>query len=428
MDNWDLEIHHINVGQGDSTLMIAKKNNTIEKTVLIDAGITKEGKTVEAYINENIGIKSIDIAVISHHHEDHEGGIYWLQKNSHLLDDAEIISWDDNPKEDFTDLFDLGHSNAPKLIYLGGGFTYLNGYGGDENGNSIVLLIEFGEFLYYTAGDMDRYEIWDFESKMPSDEDDFNNPYFTALGRLICYQKGWTSEKAREQLYQYISAKDGKLWYSPPALPKQIQAFKLSHHGAENDNVNSIEFITSIQPKVGIISVGNRFTTRATPLDYDHPRLETLNRLDNCDSVELYAATNMATSERAYYKDENAMDDDVEESYLLNNFNVPLQKFVLLEENEVPEKIKYRLPIAQDVAKEDKVYKYLYMKEYFSDQNWPYSKIEVANQYMAWLAQDDDVSTSPSVEYKDSKTIILVGQASSLFYLQLTEGITSHQI
>jgi competence protein ComEC len=73
----DLKIHHINVGQGDCTLIVSPTG----KTVLIDAGNNGLGTSnVIPYLN-SIGVGRVDFVVATHYHADHIGGI------------DEVINW-----------------------------------------------------------------------------------------------------------------------------------------------------------------------------------------------------------------------------------------------------------------------------------------------------------------------------------------------
>jgi len=64
-----LQVHFIDVGQADSTLLIDSG-----KTMLIDAGNNADGRLVVRYL-QNLGIDHIDILVGTHPHEDHIGGL-----------------------------------------------------------------------------------------------------------------------------------------------------------------------------------------------------------------------------------------------------------------------------------------------------------------------------------------------------------------
>src|SRR5215216_1804405 len=69
-----LEIHHLDIGQGDSTLIVGPTG----KSLLFDAGESNWNSSTKAriigpYIEAVLGCKSLDYVVISHFHVDHIG-------------------------------------------------------------------------------------------------------------------------------------------------------------------------------------------------------------------------------------------------------------------------------------------------------------------------------------------------------------------
>lgn len=64
-----LSVHFIDVGQGDSTLIISNG-----ETMLIDCGESSASKDVIDYLS-NVGVKKIDYLVATHPHSDHMGGM-----------------------------------------------------------------------------------------------------------------------------------------------------------------------------------------------------------------------------------------------------------------------------------------------------------------------------------------------------------------
>ena len=66
----NLELHFLDVGQGDSTLVILPDG----KTMLIDAGTSKHGSTVVNYLKA-LKISKIDYLVMTHPDADHIGGM-----------------------------------------------------------------------------------------------------------------------------------------------------------------------------------------------------------------------------------------------------------------------------------------------------------------------------------------------------------------
>ena len=65
-----IELHFIDVGQGDSTLVILPNG----KTMLIDAGTSDKGSTVVSYI-KSLNVSKIDYLVMTHPDADHIGGM-----------------------------------------------------------------------------------------------------------------------------------------------------------------------------------------------------------------------------------------------------------------------------------------------------------------------------------------------------------------
>ena len=65
-----MQVHFIDVGQGDSIFIQTPSN----KTILIDGGPPKAGKKVVAYLNK-LGVKQIDLLIATHPDVDHIGGL-----------------------------------------------------------------------------------------------------------------------------------------------------------------------------------------------------------------------------------------------------------------------------------------------------------------------------------------------------------------
>ena len=65
-----LAIHHIDVGQGDATLVVTPNGSTL----LIDAGLNGQGDEVHAFLQAQ-GHTSLDAFLVTHYDRDHYGGI-----------------------------------------------------------------------------------------------------------------------------------------------------------------------------------------------------------------------------------------------------------------------------------------------------------------------------------------------------------------
>lgn len=65
MTGTTLEIHHVDVGQGESTIIVVKEGSK-DVVVVIDGGrTTRGGKLVAEYLTK-LGVKNIDVLVTSH--------------------------------------------------------------------------------------------------------------------------------------------------------------------------------------------------------------------------------------------------------------------------------------------------------------------------------------------------------------------------
>lgn len=161
----ELEIHHLDVGQADATLLIAPNG----ETMLIDTGDWRQdGQEVLAYLDEQ-GIDRIDHLVATHGHADHIGGhaaiietyeterdgigaaydsgvTHTSQTYENYLDaiethDVELFEIRESDSLPFGDSVDVTVLNPPE-----------DG-GADLHHNSVSLAIEFGETRYLTTGD-----------------------------------------------------------------------------------------------------------------------------------------------------------------------------------------------------------------------------------------------------------------------------------
>ncbi|QCW02140.1 ComEC/Rec2 family competence protein [Natrinema pallidum] len=164
----DLEIHHIDAGQADSTLLVTPSNETI----LIDTGDYRDdGAAVIDYLRAH-DIDRVDHLVATHGHADHIGGhpevIDYLETDgdgvgaaydsgvphttatydayldaieAHDVPLFEVAAGDTLPLED-------GDLEATVLNPPADGM-------GDIDANGVVLAIAFGDVSYLTTGDIE---------------------------------------------------------------------------------------------------------------------------------------------------------------------------------------------------------------------------------------------------------------------------------
>lgn len=173
-----LQIYHINVEQGDATLFLCPDG----RTLLIDGGNTGKGRNIIVPLLQTIGVESLDYVIATHYDADHIGG---LDEVVDALGPPAVAAWDRG-----NEALPLTSSVPPtvtrayaeyvrsvgrtrRTIRLGerfeiGGvrFTCIAVNGRihqneavpkrrlDENSRSVALRVKFGEFDYFTAGDL----------------------------------------------------------------------------------------------------------------------------------------------------------------------------------------------------------------------------------------------------------------------------------
>lgn len=225
-----LEVHMIDVGQGDSLLIITPEH----KTVLIDAGLARAGANVVEALARN-KVDHLDLAVATHPHADHIGGM------PKVLDAVPVKmfldSGQDHPTATYERLLTSVKEKVGKLTIARAGqeFSLDSGIkikvlgpqtpllekvsGSVENANSVILYLTYGNFhMLFTGDSEDETEI-----------------------RLL----------------------DAKATLS-------AQVLKVAHHGSQY--ASTPEFLDKVHPEVAIISCG-------ADNDYGHPAPKTLNSL-----------------------------------------------------------------------------------------------------------------------------------------------------
>ena len=169
-----LELHHIDVGQGDATLVIDPSG----ETMLIDSGDWRDdGDTVIDYL-ETHGVDRIDHLVATHGHADHIGGHAAIIE--HFETEAEGIgaAYDSgvaHTAQTYDNYLDAVEAHDVTLFEVEEGdslefgesdVAFFNPPAGDSGTdlhyNSVTLTITYGDVTYLTTGDAEE----DAESRM----------------------------------------------------------------------------------------------------------------------------------------------------------------------------------------------------------------------------------------------------------------------
>ena len=221
-------IYYIDVGQGDSTLLVL--NN---KTILIDTGGKVGTKNIKTNISDNlilffksIGIKKINYIITSHGDYDHMG---------------EAINLVNNFK-------------VENVIFNCGDFNDLE--------KELIIVLEKKKIKYYSCIkelNIDNYKLQFLNTKEYDNENDNSSViYFNYNNYKFLFMGDAGTQREKDILEKYNLS--------------NIDFLKVGHHGSNTSS--SEEFINSINPKYSLISVGKNNR-------YGHPKESVLDTLSN---------------------------------------------------------------------------------------------------------------------------------------------------
>lgn len=220
-----VKIVHIDVGQGDSTLIIGPS-----KTLLFDAGITGSGTKIRSVIN-GLGFSSIDYFVVGHYHADHIGAIDEVINGGVALNIASYDRGGSYSSQAYTDYttavgakrstitlnqqIDLGGGCKLTCVAVNGTTNHGNVTPTDENDRSVALVLRFGTFDYFIASDMSGggSGTADVESKCAADVGDVDVLHVGHHGSLTATNQTLVDTLKPEQAV--ISCGDGNSYLHP---------------------------------------------------------------------------------------------------------------------------------------------------------------------------------------------------------------------
>lgn len=256
-----LEIHHINVGQGDATLVVSPSG----KSILFDAGesywnSSADAQVVGPYIEAVLGQKKLDYVLISHFHLDHigyvgKGGLWHLVEQQNFTIGKMI-------HRDYTNYLGTtsGTFNNWKTYLEGAGNSKLNPEIAVEGTSQVnlgggvlinILVIDGNGAMI--SGDFSGNPI-------PPSENDFSIGVNVSYGDFDEWIGGDLSGQYAVSSFNY-SYHDIEL--SAAKDVGDVDVYRVNHHGS--DHSSSATFVNQLDPEVSIISVGDGNT-------YGHPR------------------------------------------------------------------------------------------------------------------------------------------------------------
>lgn len=234
--NGKLQMHFIDVGQGDGAILISPKG----ETVMFDNGVAGHCDLPVSYLQQ-LGITKINYHIASHYHADHIGctsevfGAFPLQVTAFDRGD----SYPGGVYKKYVDAVAAKRKTAipGQKITLDSAtanpvtieFVALNGNGietTNENDLSLVAVIRFGKFKAEMGGDLSGFDTGDYKDIESS-----------------------------------VAGKVG-----------QVELYKVHHH-CSRYSTNST-WLSVTKPKVGVISASGTIGK-----NYNHPTEECLERL-----------------------------------------------------------------------------------------------------------------------------------------------------
>ena len=230
----DLTVHFIDVGQGDSSLIISEG-----EAMLIDTGEKEYSDTVLKYMKEQ-GVKKLDYLVLSHPHSDHMGGA------------ANIING-----------IEVKNVIAPKVSDEMTPDTKVY--------EKFLDAVEDNDLKITKAVPGDKYEVGQAEAERLSPvDDDYND--LNDWSAAVLLKHGEDSFMFTGDLTSKVEndmAEDGRL--------EKVDVLKVAHHGSKTSTKK--KFLELVSPKYGVIMCDGT--------SYNHPNEETVERL-NKFGVKIY--------------------------------------------------------------------------------------------------------------------------------------------
>ena len=222
-----LEIHFLDVGQGDSAFICTNAGNA-----LIDTGEADAREFV--YLSLKPYGSRLEYLIITHPHSDHMGGASYILKK---MDVGTVVlprsnGWDSTYAELLTDI----HASGASVLFADPGLEFslgdasfrvlapLDQYA-EENDRSAVIRLEFGKSSALFTGDAEELSEAD-------------------------------------QLRQYGSEKKNLL---------DADILKIGHHGSSSSS--SYPYLWAVTPQYAVISCGKNNS-------YGHPAADVVKRLE----------------------------------------------------------------------------------------------------------------------------------------------------
>lgn len=244
-NNKEMQVHFIDVGQGDSALVITPHG----RAFMVDTGGVREGSydigsRVDVPYLLHYGVEKLDYIFLTHAHDDHAGGV------KGILTKIPVGA------------IGIGHEGAG---------DYLQTFGTGEIGKIKKLLVPLQEG---SSIELDGVRIDMLyspesrkvqESQLQATGNEFSNLIRVSYGEASFL---FTGDLIAEQEQQVLAN----------GTHVASTVLKVGHHGSRTSS--SQEFLTAVNPGWAVISCGYNNS-------FGHPHKEIINRLTSCTKAKI---------------------------------------------------------------------------------------------------------------------------------------------
>ena len=244
-NNKEMQVHFIDVGQGDSALVITPHG----RAFMVDTGGVREGSydigsRVDVPYLLHYGVEKLDYIFLTHAHDDHAGGV------KGILTKIPVGA------------IGIGHEGAG---------DYLQTFGTGELGKIKKLLVPLQEGTSIELDGVRIDMLYSPESRkvqksqLQATGNEFSNLIRVSYGEASFL---FTGDLIAEQEQQVLAN----------GTNVASTVLKVGHHGSRTSS--SQEFLTAVNPGWAVISCGYNNS-------FGHPHKEILNRLTSCTKAEI---------------------------------------------------------------------------------------------------------------------------------------------
>lgn len=225
-----MEVHYIDVGQGDATLVTCDGH-----AMLIDAGDYSKGTAIQNYLQKQ-KIKKLDYLILTHPDSDHIGG-------------APVI----------ITKFEIGR-------------VFISNYEKDNKTyQKLIQALDNKRLKYTTPETGTQYALGTAKITILAPNDDYDNPNDASVALML--QNG-----KNKFLFTGDAGEDAEQDILETDIDLSADVYKAGHHGSSTST--SQDFFEAVSPSCAVISCGEDNS-------YGHPHAETLNTF-RMNGVKVY--------------------------------------------------------------------------------------------------------------------------------------------